>query len=169
MSSTTPLVIQWRTTKMVPLGIPLKVSKIGFFGSDPSKLPLKDNGTITARNFKEAMTAFFDNDEDPEIDKTLKEPDDETQVLPFVTILEGNSKVTYRAPLIMSFFLLEVATGMIINNSRLRKNQNLENYVPFEIKFFNSPGKHDLRGRNLGALIEMCNDLGDNSISLTRD
>lgn len=74
------------------------------------------------------MTAFFDND-DPKIDKTLREPDDETQVLPFVTIVEGNSKVTYRAPLIMSYFLLEVATGMIINNSRLRNNQNLENYV----------------------------------------
>jgi hypothetical protein len=154
---------------MVPLGIPLKVAKIGFFGTDPSKLPLKENGTITAKDFKEAMAVFFDNDEDPEIDKTVHEPDDETQVLPFVTILEGDNKVTYRAPLIMSYFLLEVATGMIINNSRLRKNPNLENYVPFEIKFFNKPGKHDLRGRNLGALIEMCNDLGDDAISLTRN
>lgn len=166
MPSTNPLVIQWRNTKVVPLGIPLKVTKIGFVGADMSKLPLKDNGTITAKNFRDTAILFSDED-DWEINNTIaNEPDEETRVLPFVTVLEGDNKVLYRAPLIMCYFLLDVATGMIINNSRLKKNPKLQNYVPFEIKFFNKPGKPDMRGNNLCALLNMRGDLGDDVIPL---
>jgi hypothetical protein len=154
---------------MVPLNRPLTVTKLSFLGVDNTSLPLKENGTITAKNFKEAMTIFFDNDEDPEIGKTIHvEPDEETQILPFVVILENGQNVMYRAPLIMAYFLLDIATGVIINNSRLRRQPNLRSYVPFEMTFFATQCQTIIRG-DVGKLLEMCNDLGDNTIPLTRD
>lgn len=149
-------VTTWLAMDLVPLGIKQQVVGIGYFGVDMMKLPLKENGEITAKDVKNAVGNFFWVD-DPEVEATCDEPDDESQVLPYVTILDGGEHKVYRAPMIMGYFLLDVATGLSLVNALPRKGRRPS---PVEMIFFVEKGSHPVEGNHLLTLARMGQSLG---------
>ncbi|KAF8930306.1 hypothetical protein BGZ58_008340 [Dissophora ornata] len=104
-------VFHWHLLRMVHLDTPLRATEDSYQGH---------SGNLQGG---QGMKDFYINDENPEIDVALNGSSDKSLVLPDVTILRNDSsQITYRAPMIMRYFLSDVGMGMLMNNSNLLHN-----------------------------------------------
>jgi len=138
----TNAVYVWRTMGMVPLNKPVNVVSLGFLaGVDNTSLPLKYDGKITTRLFGECKNMLDhiiepDSVEDFEIYRYTHSDELKTFALPIVTIIEGNKRTKYRAPLIMHEEFLELFDGIGFYEVRKQMGVQKDDLVPFMMTFY---------------------------------
>lgn len=126
----------WKSLKCVPAGRELCVYRITFFGADFTVLPFKPNGTITKRN-------------------VCSDAPDEPTVLAMITFEKAQDYEKYRVPLQMCELMLDIATGITLNDEYLGEDPLSRHGLPTKIRFFGNRGKFPIGGKILEKLLEL--------------
>lgn len=125
----------WKSLECVPLEFDINVGRISFLGANFTMLPFKPDGTITKRD-------------------VYPNASDEPIVLAILThvIYDGYKK--YRIPLQMCEFVLDLATGVNLNDEFWRRGLTPLS-LPVKMRFFNKRGNFPVGGKKLEDILNI--------------